>query len=403
VIPETHASGARTLAFVGSWTSDPDSADGGVRVFDVAADGSLALLSRAAPELSAGSLALSPDGSSLYCVDERRDSPRSGSAGGGVASFAVDPVGGQLRGMHLTPSGGALPCHVGVSPSGDLVAVANHGSYEFSVRSIRRPASVAVHRTFDAGVVALLPVESDGSLGAVIDIAVLDDRPPGTRAPVLTDPSGRFTGEFQASSHPHAAVFHPSEPVLVVPDKGTDTIWVFGLEPAGRRLSVLQRLGVERGVGPRHVRFHPSIPVAYVVHELVPSMTVLAWDTGSRHLRPVQTLSTVMTGADGVIWPSEVIVHPSGAHVYVSNRGHDSIAVYRVERDGRLTATGMVSCGGRTPRAFEIDPGGTRSYVLNQDSGAIVTLALDPVSGTPTAIGPMTHVERPVSIVLGRY
>jgi 6-phosphogluconolactonase len=218
---------------------------------------------------------------------------------------------------------------------------------------------------------------------------------------VLTDPSGRFTGEFQASSHPHAAVFHPSEPVLVVPDKGTDTVTVLHLDRDTRRLSVAHRWAAAPGSGPRHAAFHPTLPVIYVANELTPSVTVLAWDA-TWALAPVQTIPTIAGPPQGVIWPSEVAVHPSGRFLHVSNRGPDTIATFPIRPDGTLGEPREVGSGGRTPRTFGVDPSGAGMVVLNQDSGSIVAFAIGS-DGSPSPIGVVASVERPVSVVVGRY
>jgi 6-phosphogluconolactonase len=388
--------------FVGSWTSHPEAADGGIRMFDLGADGSLHALDGSAPELSAGYLALAPGGRSLYAVDERRDSPHLGYAGGSVVSFAVEPAGGRLRRLGTTPTGAALPCYVAVSPAGDLVVVANHGSYDFAVTTSDRGGTIGAERAFDTGAVSLFPVGEDGTLGNAADVLVLEGRGSGARAPLLTDPSGEFTGEFQASSHPHAAVFHPREPLLVVPDKGTDTVNVLRVGRDGERLRLVGPWRSTPGSGPRHARCHPTLPLVYVANELEPSLTVLAWDASTDRLTAIQTVATVLEPRTAVTWPSEVVVHPSARWVYVANRGDDSISTFPVRPDGTLDAARRTDSLGLTPRMFGVDPTGTWLLVLNQGSGTIVTFAVGP-DGVPTPTGHVASVDRPVAIAMARY
>jgi 6-phosphogluconolactonase len=299
----------------------------------------------------------------------------------------------------VSPTWGALPCHLSTSPAGDLVAVANHGSYEYIVTTATGDGFRA-QRAFDSGAVALFAVDEDGSLGGATDVVVLDGRDEGTRAPVLTDPSGQFTGEFQASSHPHAAVFHPTAPIVVVPDKGTDAVVVMQVDADARRLHPVHRWQSQRGSGPRHATFHPTLPVVYVAHELVPSLTVLTLDTATGRIDPIQSAPTIPDAVVGT-WPSEVVMHPTGRFLHVSNRGHDSIATFLVRPNGTLGTASVVGCGGRTPRAFGLDPSGSWLLVLNQDSGTVVSFAID-ADGSPARTGAVERVERPVSIAVGR-
>ena len=114
----------------------------------------------------------------------------------------------------------------------------------------------------------------------------------------------------------------------------------------------------------------------------------------------MQTLSTLPPGYEGKgNSTAEIAVHPSGKFVYVSNRGHDSIAIFRVDqKTGRLTADGHESTGGKTPRNFAIAPGGRFLLAANQNSDSVVVLSVDPKTGDLTPTGTTVNVPTPVCV-----
>jgi 6-phosphogluconolactonase len=94
------------------------------------------------------------------------------------------------------------------------------------------------------------------------------------------------------------------------------------------------------------------------------------------------------------------MLDPSGQFVYVSNRGHNSIAGFAIDRNtGRLSPLGYVSTGGRTPRHFTIDPSGKWLYAANQDSDTIVQFDLDPRTGELRPTGQIVEVGAPVCLL----
>ena len=144
--------------------------------------------------------------------------------------------------------------------------------------------------------------------------------------------------------------------------------------------------------------FHPNQKNAYVINELDSTVTVFDYDGASGSLRPIQTLSTLPQGFDGNSTTAEVLVHPSGAFLYGSNRGHDSIASFGIASEtGLLTPLGHASTQGRTPRNFAIDPTGRRLFAENQDSDSIVEFLID-TDGTLRPTGQVIRVPAPVCI-----
>jgi 6-phosphogluconolactonase len=174
-------------------------------------------------------------------------------------------------------------------------------------------------------------------------------------------------------------------------DLGIDRVLAYTLDATGQLIPAPNAgASAEPGSGPRHFAFAPDGETMYVINELTSTLTAFAYDAESGSLNRRQTLSTVPDGFHGVNWCAHVVVSPDGRFVYGSNRGHDSIAIWAVDReDGALNSLGHVSSGGETPRNFTLDPSGAWLLVANQDSDNVVVMGRDPQTGLladPTSI-----------------
>lgn len=142
----------------------------------------------------------------------------------------------------------------------------------------------------------------------------------------------------------------------------------------------------EPGVGPRHFCFHPSLDVAYFSNEQGCSISAFRFDPESGVMTWMQTESTLPPGFDGANSCAQIHIDPSGRFVYVSNRGHNSIACFAADpSSGRIRPLGQQPTLA-TPRAFNIDPQGRFLYVGGLDSGEIASYRISE-SGT------LTHLE----------
>jgi len=156
----------------------------------------------------------------------------------------------------------------------------------------------------------------------------------------------------------------------------------------------------QRGAGPRHIAFHPHRPLAYVINELDSTVTTCTFDRHSGRLQSEQTIPSVPPDAGVRNTGAEIVVHPDGRTVYVSNRGHDSVGVFRVqESDGGLSGTSWVSTRGHVPRAMALDPQGRFLYVANQSSDTIVAFAVEASSGGLSPLEQVVETGSPSSIV----
>jgi 6-phosphogluconolactonase len=284
-----------------------------------------------------------------------------------ATAYAIDPSSGRLRVRNRQPTGGKNGVRLGIDASDRYLVCANYSS----------------------GTVAVLPIEADGSLGALRDLVPLEGKP----GPHRTE---------QTSAHPHDVAFDPRGRFFLVPDKGLDAVFVFRVDEASGKLrpGTPPSVAIRRGAGPRHAGFHPTAPYAYVLNELDSTLTTHRFDPDGGGLSPLQVVTTLPPTFTGNNTTSEIAVAPSGRFVYASNRGHDSIAIFRVdEATGTLAPVGWEPTQGKTPRFVALDPSGALLYAANQDGDTIVAFRVDPQGGTLTPTGQVVRVGSPSSIV----
>jgi len=180
----------------------------------------------------------------------------------------------------------------------------------------------------------------------------------------------------------HAIVPDPSNCFVFVPHTGPDAIFQFTFDAKSGRLAANSpaKLKTPKGMGPRHLVFHPSKPIAYVDNEQGSSVTAHVLDEKAGTLKVLQTVSTLPQEFKGINAYAEVKIHPSGCFAYVSNRGHDSIAAFALDGEGRLSVIGQTATE-KTPRSFDIDPSGKYLFAAGESSGKLASYRIDSKTG----------------------
>jgi 6-phosphogluconolactonase len=354
------------LVYVGTYTQRYGHVDGkgeGIYIFSYdAADGSLSPVGVASGITDPAFLALSPNQRFLYCVNETFE--LDGRPGGGVSAFAIDPSTGALSLLNRQPSHGALPCFLAVDATWSMVIVANHDG----------PSTVAY------------PIQADGSLGGASSIVPHAGTSHQTAHP----------GE----PHPHAVVLDSRNRFALVPDKGLDQILTYRIDPSAATLAPNDPpyLAVQGGTAPRHLAFHPSERFAFVTNEVGSTVTSFAFDSETGALREIHTVPSVPASFTGPNHTAAIRVHPNGRFVYMTNRGHDSIASFAVnDATGRLTPLGHTPIDGWS-RHIHFDAAGRLLLVAHQNANTIAPFAVDPDNGTLTPTGAVTHTPTPVCL-----
>lgn len=287
----------------------------------------------------------SKDGRFLYAVNE--------NTAGEVT--AIDAA--TLKVINKRPTDGADPCHLTLDPSGRFLITADYSSGSLSV----------------------FGVNADGSLGA--------------RTQKVQHKGSGPDPDRQEGPHAHHIVFDPAGRYAAAVDLGADSVFIYSF--AGGRLTQVSQAKVRPGAGPRHIAFHPDGRTAYIANELDSTIVTCAYADGK--LTPGQVLPTAPAG--GVRnYPAEVLVSGDGKHVYLSNRGHDSVAHFAVGGAG-LTLVGTTPAGGKYPRHITFDPSGTLLFAANQNSNNVTSFKVDRATGKLTPSGTPLQTAIPVCVL----
>jgi 6-phosphogluconolactonase len=200
------------------------------------------------------------------------------------------------------------------------------------------------------------------------------------------DPTPRV--DRTTARNAHCAIPDPSNHFVFVPHVGPNSVFQFAFDPTSGQLTpnAVPTVSGPEGAGPRHLRFHPSGKWVYTSNESGSSVSVYHFDAQRGTLSLVQTLSTLPAGFTGENTTAEVKLHPSGKFLYVSNRGHDSLALFSIDAaTGRLTAHGQTPTE-HTPRSFDFDPTGRYLYAAGEGGTRLAAYRIDPASGALTRI-----------------
>ncbi len=243
---------------------------------------------------------------------------------------------GQLRELGSASTLGAAPCYVTLSPDGRFAATANYG-------------------------------------GGNLSVFRLDQRGVAKESPHILQHSGRgHDPARQQAPHAHWVEWDRRHPYLYAVDLGIDQVLVYDVDPeTGAADTGRTALQLEPGDGPRHLFFHPQQPLAYILNELSNTITVARQaDNGS--LTPIQRVATLPDDFAGQSYAAHIHITADGRHLYASNRGHDSIAVFRINGDGYLTLQQLESTRGQWPRHFLVLEDARALIVANQQSHNLV-------------------------------
>ncbi|NBV20463.1 MAG: lactonase family protein [Proteobacteria bacterium] len=349
-------------AYVGTYTGKKSQ---GIYMFNFnAATGEVGKPELAGEAVNPSFLAFHPDGKHLYAVGEVNDV--GGKKGGGVSAFAIQPD-GKLKLLSQHSTVGTGPCFVSVDKSGKVALAANYGG----------------------GSVVALPIRPDGSVGEHSG---------------FVQHEGKSVTKRQSQPNAHSVNVSPDNRFAFVADLGLDKIMIYKLDAAKGTLTPNDPpfTAVAPGSGPRHFAFHPSGKFAYLICEINLTMIAFSYDAAKGTLTEIQNVST-LPAADGPGpkpgWSTaEVVAHPNGKFLYGSNRGHDTIAVFSIAADGKLTLVENAPAEVKTPRNFNLDPTGKWLFTEGQGSDSIALFKVDQATGKLTSTGTKLEVGSPVCL-----
>jgi 6-phosphogluconolactonase len=311
---------------------------------------------------SPGFLTLHPNGKILYSVGRWE-------TGTGAVGYHINK--GELKEFTrmACPDGGG--CHIAVHPSGKFLLTAQYGG----------------------GSVALFPLDPSGKLGE----------------PTVTEHEGgsKVVERRQQSPHPHWTGFSPDGKYALVPDLGLDQIVIYKVDsskPAITRHGVGQSVP---GGGPRHMRFSTNEKFIYLLNELTLSVTTFEWDAAKGTAKTLTTepaLSEQDKEGETFNSSAEILVHPNGRFAYSSNRGHDSVTVYRANpKSGKLKVVQVQPVRGAFPRNINLSPNASWLLAAGADSNTVAAHRIDPDTGKLTyQRGSVVNVPSPICILFAK-
>ncbi|WP_127585499.1 lactonase family protein [Paenibacillus koleovorans] len=305
-------------------------------------------------------LAIDAPAKRLYAITEEADA--TGQRVGAAAAFSIDEESGRFTLLNKAVTVASPTCHIALDGT-------------------RRHLMVASYR---GGMIGLSAVEPDGRVGASSDVR---QHAGGSVRPVQNQP------------HPHSVFPDPADRYALVPDLGLDRILVYKLDLANGKLLPHSEAYLEPGAGPRHFAYHPSQRYGYVINELDSTVAAFAYDGEAGTLRKLQTVSTLPDGYEGSSACADIHISADGRYLYGSNRGHDSIVVYRIDESaGTLTLVEHTSTRGGHPRNFALSPDGRFLLAANRDGNNVVTFARDAETGRLQPTGHELKLSKPVCV-----
>jgi 6-phosphogluconolactonase len=329
----------------------------GMTVFEFnSSDGKLSQLGQADAGPAPSYFCYSAKNRLMYVINEVMEF--KGEFGGGLTTFSVDETGTgfEKRNEMLIPWAG--PCYISMSPDSGHLFIANYPN----------------------GSVVVVKLGEEGLPSAITDTIL-------------------YSPEEPDRSHAHMILASPGGKKVYVTDLGLDRIMIYDFDSSTGRLNPVKD-GIEplpARFGPRHFVFNRDGTKLYVINEL--GSTVMVFDVSSDGtLRVIQTLPTTDASFKGNNYCADIHISADGRFIYGSNRGENTIVVFRVEGDGTLALQGRTSCGGNWPRNFTLDPSGKFILVGNQKSDSVSVFRTDPRSGLPLLPPVQYQVKAPACL-----
>ncbi|WP_298866887.1 lactonase family protein [uncultured Gimesia sp.] len=308
-------------------------------------------------------MTVSPDNKYLYSINAEKF---GGKDNENVAAFKLEGRSGKLKFLNQQSSHGTASCYLDIDKSGKAVVVANYSS----------------------GNVASLPVKADGSLGEAVSI--------------IQHKGSSVDTKRQNEPHAHSIVISPDQKFVFAADLGIDKVLSFQIDPETAKLSPSPQPYVRTvpGGGPRHMTFHPDGKQLYVINELKNSVSHFSYDPKTGTLIERDTISTVPEDFTGTSHTADLKITPNGRFLYGTNRGHDSIAAYEIDDDGKLSLLEIEPSLGKGPQNLAITADGKFLLCANMPGNNVVVFQIDDKTGKLTAVGEPISMPMPSCIMI---
>lgn len=324
--------------------------------------GQLNLLNRTTDVENPFFLAISPNGKFLYSIDAETF---GGPENEFVAAFRIEGRGGKLTRLNRQSACGTASCYLDVDATGRTVVVANYST----------------------GSVAALPVQDDGSLGDASSF--------------LQHSGASVDPKRQTGPNAHCIVVSPDNRFALAADLGIDKILIYRLDADTATLTPSETQPFAKlppGSGPRHLTFDPNGRRVYVINELSNTITFFEYAADVGTLNAQQTISTRPADFSDRTNTADLKMTPDGKFLYGTNRGHDSIAIYRITDRGNLKLVSIEPSLGKGPQNLLITPDGRWLLCANMPGNSLVVFAIDSRTGALTVTGEPLSIPMPSCI-----
>ena len=324
--------------------------------------GALTPLHRTADIQNPFFLALSPDRHFLYAIHAEKFGDPGDEL---VRAYAIEGRSGSLRKLNEHSARGTGSCYLDVDATGRMVVVANYFS----------------------GSVAALPVGRDGSLGEVKTF--------------MQHQGSSINPDRQKGPNAHSIVVSPDNRFALAADLGIDKIMNYRMDAKSAVLTANEAqpfVKLPPGSGPRHLTFHPNGKAVYVINELKNTVSFLGYEKDTGSLTERQTISTLPVEFTGTSHCADLKITPDGRFLFGTNRGHDSIAVYRIAEDGKLTLSSIRPSQGKGPQNLLITPDGQWLLCANMPGNNVMVFKIERESGEIQAAGQPLSMPMPSCI-----
>lgn len=353
----------KTLLFIGTYTDGKPG--NGIYIYEFDEKlGTLKKLGEGENIVNPSYLSITPNGKYLYACTETK-LPYEGS----ISAFKIDSNQGQIKFINMCPSGGANPVYIDIHHSNKYLVNAN----------------------YTGGSVSLFEMQADGSVHSMNRVIAYED--------------SSIIQSRQESSHIHSANFSPNFDYVFLPDLGADKIRTLGFNFNSNEILTEQNnldIKTNPGSGPRHFTFHPAGKFAYCLEELSGMVCVYSYSKGE--LKQIQSIKSYKKTQD-TYGSADIHVSSDGLFLYASNRWSDenTIAIFSINKEGKLNLKGHQKTGGEHPRNFTIDPSGNYILVANMISNNIVVYRRNKKSGLLKKIGQDINVPSPSCLKMRQY
>lgn len=326
----------------------------GIYCFDFdPSDGKLNLLN-VTTSLNPSYITISNDKKYLYAVEELpiEESPK-------IKAFKINPKGSAqaLSFINEQELPGSYSCHLALSNSQSQLIVAAYMS----------------------GNILVFPIDENGALLPLSQNIVHDGHGPNLIR--------------QEAPHVHM-IQHVGVNGMFAVDLGLDAAKYYEFYQSSNKFTSVTDFDIliRKGAGARHMVIHPNGGFAFIFSEL--TAEVFSYKLSGGKFEFLESIVSLPENSETTPAGAAIRIHPNGEFLYVSNRGHDTIAIFNFDiHSEKLKLVSSINSGGKTPRDFNIDPTGQWLLCANQDSDNIVVFSIDRSNGSLNQINGYNDVK----------